>query len=137
MNKELEDLEKQFILDGDMENEDLKTLIEKLLFFCKIDKNGYVIVDNGSTKKLTTPNGILLVLSARYLASKLQQKLGKESSIKEEVETQEIAQMLKEKPAIVTARLKDLKDQKLVVPVERGTFKIASYAIADLLNKLR
>ena len=133
MTKDLEDLEKQFILNEDMEHEDIKTLISRILKFCKIDNNGFVIIHK---KQSRIPDRILLVLSARYLANKLQAKLGKEVSIKETINTKELANMLKEKDAVITARLKDLKDEKKIIPQDRGVYKVAPYAINDFLSQL-
>ena len=85
---------------------------------------------------LTIPQKIMLALSARYLANKLQQKLGRESSIMEISNAKELADMLKEKEAVIAARLKDLKDAKKVISPNRGVFKIAPYAIKDFIAEL-
>lgn len=133
MSKELEELETQFILEEDMEHEDIKSLITRMLKFCRIDKNGYVIIYD---KKLKIADKILLILSARYLANKLQQKLGKEITIKEEVGNKELAKMLREKNEVIAARLKDLKEDRKIVPLRRGLHKIASYEINEFLRTL-
>jgi vancomycin resistance protein YoaR len=132
--KELEDLEKQFILNEDMEDEDIKDLISRILKFCKIDNKGFVVIQKSS---LIMPQKIMLVLSARYLANKLQQKLGRENiNIYEVVTAHELSSMLKEKDTVIIARLKDLKDAKKVISSERGVYKIAPYAIKDFLTDL-
>jgi len=133
MTKDLEDLEKQFILNEDMEHEDIKELITRITNFCKVDNKGFVLIHN---KQLRIQDKIMLVLSARYLANKLQQKLGKEASILELVKAKEMSEMLKEKDTVVIARLKELKDDKKIISQGRGIYKIASYAIKDLLNDL-
>jgi len=133
MTKELEDLEKQFILNEDMEHEDIKELISRILKFCKIDNNGFVMIHNA---RLTIPNKILLILSARYLANKLQQKLGKEIKISDYVSAKELSNMMKEKDTVIIARLKDLKDAKKIISQDRGVYKVASYAIKDFLTEL-
>jgi len=133
MTKDLEDLEKRFILNEDMEHEDIKTLITRILNFCKIDNKGFVIIHD---KQLRILDRIFLVLSARYLANKLQTKLGKEVSIQETINAKELANMLKEKDAVIIARLKDLKDEKKIIPQDRGIYKVAPYAINDFLNQL-
>lgn len=135
MEKSLEDLEKAFILDEDMEHKDINNLISRMLNFCQVDKNGFVKMDD-KIKKIKIPDKVLLILCARHLANKLQQKLGKEATIKEEMASQEIADMLREKQLVINARLKDLKDNKQVIAVERGTYKIAPYAISDFLKYL-
>lgn len=133
MTKELEDLEKQFILNEDMEHEDIKDLISRILKFCKIDNKGFVIIQKSG---LIIPQKIMLVLSARYLANKLQEKLGRENNISGQVAAKELSSMLKEKDPVVIARLKDLKDAKKVLSSERGIYKIAPYAIKNFLNEL-
>jgi hypothetical protein len=133
MIKELEDLEKQFILNEDMEHEDIKGYITRLIKFCKIDNKGFVIIQSS---KLRTVDKLLIILSARYLANKLQQKLGKESTIAETVTIKDLANMIKEKDAVIIARLKELKDSKKIVPRGRGIYQIAPYAINDFLNEL-
>ena len=133
MNEELEDLEKQFILNEDMEHEDIKNLISRILKFCKIDSKGFVVIQKSD---LTIPQKIMLVLSAKYLANRLQQKLGRESPISEISRTKELARMLREKDAVIAARLKDLKDAKKIISPDRGTFKVAPYAIESFLKEL-
>ena len=133
MTKDLEELEKEFILSEDMEREDLEELISRILDMCKIDKNGFVVIRKPS---LTIPQRILLVLSARYLANKLQQKLDREMPIDETCKTMDIANMLKEKDTVIRVRLKELKDAKKVISPERGVFKIAPYEIKDFLTEL-
>ena len=50
--KNLEKLEKDFILDNDAELEDLESLIERILRFSKIDIAGHVVVTKDLEKKL-------------------------------------------------------------------------------------
>ncbi|MFH0832282.1 MAG: hypothetical protein V1900_00975, partial [Candidatus Aenigmatarchaeota archaeon] len=80
MDKELEELEKQFILNEDMAHEDIKDLIKRILKFCKIDNKGFVIIQK---KKLRIIDKMILVLSARYLANKLQIKQARDVTIQE------------------------------------------------------
>jgi len=133
MTKDLDDLEKQFILNEDMEHEDIKTLISRILNFCKIDNKGFVIIHD---KQLKMRDKIVLVLSARYLANRLQTKLGKEVNIQETINIKELTIMLNEKNGVITARLKELKDAKKIIQQDRGTYKVAPYAINDFLNQL-
>lgn len=133
MTKELEDFEKQFILKEDMEYGDIKQLVSKVLQFCKIDDKGFVVIQKPN---LIIPQKIMLVLTARYLANKLQQKLGRENIISEEVSARELSNILKEKDAVVIARLKDLKDAKKILSPKRGIYKITPYAVKDFLIEL-
>lgn len=136
MNEDLENLEKSFILDENVEYENIKELIEKVLKYCKIDKKGYVIIDQKTLSSLRIQDKVTLVLIARHLAFKLQQKLGREISIKEEVSTRDLASMLNEKQSVINARIKELKDKKQVVRVSRGIYKIAPYSISPFLKIL-
>jgi len=136
MDKSLEDLEKKFILDADMEHKDINSLISRILNLCQVDKNGFVKIEDKFLKKLNLIDKIILILSARHLANKLQTKLGKEVTIREEMTSQEIANMLREKKIVINARLKELKDKKQAIPVERGTYKVAPYAVSDILDKM-
>lgn len=133
MAKELENLEKEFILNEDMEHDDIKDLISRILEFCKIDNNGFVVIRRPG---LTMQQRIMLLLSARYLANKLQQKLNRDSPINESCTTMEIANMLKEKDTVVRVRVKELKDAKKVLSPKRGVFKIAPFEIEDFLTDL-
>lgn len=133
LGKELEELEKDFILSDDMEREDIKELISRILKMCKIDAQGYVAIRKPD---LTIAQRIMLVLSARYLANKLQHKLSRESPIDETCKTMDIANMLKEKDTVIRVRLKELKDAKKVLSSKRGVFKIAPYEIKDFLAEL-
>lgn len=133
MTQELENLEKQFILNEDMEHEDIKDLINRILTFCKIDNKGFVVIQISG---LSIPQKIMLTLTARYLANKLQQKLNRDSSIAENSNAKELASMLREKEAVIAARLKELKDSKKIISPDRGIFKIAPYAIKEFLTTL-
>jgi hypothetical protein len=133
MHEELEKLEKQFILDHDAEPEEIRTLVSRILKFCKIDPKGYVII---RARKLSKTDKIMLVLAARYLACNLQRKLGREAAINQEVSNKELADMLQEKPTIVRARLKDLKKDSKIVRTESGVHKAAGHSISEFLERL-
>ena len=132
MTKELKDLEKQFILNENMEHENLQTLISRALKFAKIDKNGHVVIAG----RWSIADKIMLTLTARYLGNHLQLKLGAEPTILKEVATEDLSKMLGEKQSVVSARLKDLKDKKWAIAKDRGVFTVAPYSIDDFLTKL-
>ncbi len=133
MPEELEELEKSFIVREDIERKELKSLIEKISTLCKIDANGNVIIQR---KGLKIADKILLVTIARFLGNRLQKKLGKEVTIDENVNSKELVTMLREKDAVISARLKDLKDARKIVFVARGTYRAAPYAIDEFLEDL-
>ena len=133
MSETLENLKKQFILDEDMEHENLQSLVERALKFCKVDKSGHVVINKPD---LTMMDKIMLVLVARHLGNRLQLKLGGESTIKEEVTSEELAKMMSADKAVISARLKDLKDKKMAAPVDLGSYKVTSYAVDGFIKKL-
>jgi DNA-binding transcriptional ArsR family regulator len=134
MTKELEELEQQFISNNDIEREDVKRLIEDIMRYCKIDKNGFVIILN---QDIAISDKILLILSAKYLANKLQRILGKEPSISEKSDATELANMIRVKKPVVAARLKELKDRNQVISNEKGIYRILPHATKLVLNKLK
>lgn len=131
--EELEKIEKEFIVEDDLEYEKIKQLASRILNFCKIDKNGYVIIFR---KNLKTVDKILLIFCARCLGNKLQQKLGREITIREEVSNREIANILKEKENVVSARINELRKDKKIICVKRGIHKVAPHIIEEFLTKL-
>lgn len=133
MTEELEDIEKQFILNEDMEHEDIEEFIKRILSFCKIDSKGFVRIQKPD---LIIPQKIMLVLSARYLANKLQEKLGKKDSISEKVSAEELSNMLRSKKSVIVARVKDLKDSNKLNSPSKGTYQVSPYAIEDFLDEL-
>jgi hypothetical protein len=134
MTDKLEDLEKQFISDGDMEQEEISKLITKTLTFARIDKNGFVSLLN--PLKIKIADKIMLVLISRYLANKLQTKLGKEVSINENMKIDDLANNLREKRAVIIARIKDLKDNNLISSDKEGIYRIQPHAISPFLDRL-
>src|SRR3989344_6375101 len=133
MTEELEKLEKEFILSEDMEHEDIKGLIQKILGLWKIDNKGFVVINKS---QLRVKDKIMLVLSARHLANKLQQKLGRGELISEEVPIKDVASTIREKDNVVAARLSDLKDEGKVVASAKGVYKVAPYAIKQFLSEM-
>lgn len=131
--KNLESLRRDFILDREAEQEDIGNLTTRILRFCKIDKQGYVVLSDRGAK---IPTKILLVLSARYIGSKLQQKTGDSVTINESIHYKDLAKMLREKEAVIAARLKELKDERVVASVSPGIYRIEPYALDKFLMEL-
>lgn len=131
---ELEELKKAFILDEDAEHSNIEELIKKTMNFCKIDKKGHVVLDANSTKSFKIHDKILLVMTARHLANKLQKKEDGEATITEEITAGEVADILREKKNVMATRLKELKDDKKITLVSRGIFKMAPYAVDTFLK---
>ncbi len=137
MTGSLEDLEKKFILDEDAGLKNIEGAINRISAVCRLDKTGGVtFMSLSMQKKLTVSERTAAILAARYLASQLQKKLGKEVSISEVVKSSEIANMLREQKNIIDARLKELKDSKKAILVSKGAYKVAPYSIDDILDSI-
>ena len=131
----LENIEKKFIIEGDAEIENIEKSIERVSKFSNVDITGYVRLDN-NVKKISIKDKILLIIATRYLANKLQEKLKKEPTISIEVDSNEISKMLGTKVNVISARLKDLKDERKILSKKAGVFTMATYSIESLLSKL-
>ncbi len=135
--EDLEQIEKQFIIGSDAENEDFINLMRRVINYAKVDKNGYVIINEVINRKITLQDKILLILTVRYLASKLQEKLEKDITISAEVSAEELAKMAKSTKNVMFARVTELKTaRKLISGNTKGSYVILDYHIKDFLNKL-
>jgi hypothetical protein len=127
----LEELKKQFIVEKNVELENVKELIERLSKFCKVDTQGYLFVINRDLiQRLAIKDKILLGLSARYLASKL------EENILSDVSTEELAKFFSERNTAINSRAKELKDQGKIIVKERGRYSINPYQIDDFIRSI-
>lgn len=131
----LEELRKNFIMDEDAEQLNVERLIERLSKFCKIDINGYLFVNDKSIiQKLTIKDKIMLALSARFLANKLQEKLGQTPTISAEVSSEELTKFFSDKKEVIQARAKELKDDGKILVKERGSYAIYPFQIDDFIT---
>jgi len=133
MNTDIERLGAQFIVNEDMEAESVQRLVERMLNFCKVDGKGFVMI---KSKKMKITDKLMLVLSARYLANRIQVLTGKEASISENIEAKELGRMIGEDHATVLARLKDLKDKNKAIALGKGVYKVAPHEIDSFLGSL-
>ena len=133
MDNEFIELKRLFILEEDIEHEELKQMITLILKYCKIDKNGTVIVQD---RKIRLADRILLVISARYLANRLQRKLEEEPTIPDEINNSELAELLRAKEPVIRARMADLRKVSMVTQLRPGVHSITPHAIEKLLTKL-
>ncbi len=136
MDEELKNLEKEFILDQNAKEADVKALIRRILAFWKIDQNGHVVIDVSKAKKLITLQKVMLILSARYLANRLQSQLGSDAPVPEQATIHDVADILREQQKIVGARISDLNKQKKILVVSRGIYKVAPYAVEPFLREI-
>lgn len=129
----LEDAEKQFIVKESIADEELKDLLVRLSNFCKIDVEGRPIM---TANNFSLANKIMLMLSSRYLARLLHERLARELSFEATINLKDLTTFLHEAPDVVSARLKELKDKNKVAATEKGVYKVLPYAIKQLLDEL-
>lgn len=133
----LEDLRKKFIMDADAEQTNIEQLISRLSKFCKVDKNGYIFVDDKLLlQKLTIRDKIMLALSARYLANRLQEKLGLAPTISAEVSSDELTRFFSDKKDVIQARAKELKDDGKILSKDRGIYSVYPFQIEDFVASI-
>ncbi len=133
----LENLERGFILDGDAEMENVERLIKRVSELAGVDKEGHVVIkDNTLSKRLREIDKILLALSVRFLASRLQEKLNRDVTISPMVTAEELSKYFGMKRDTATARLNDLKRERKIILKGKGKFSIAPYYIEVVLKKL-
>lgn len=128
MSDPLESLRGKFIVDEDSyEAERLKDDVEKLLKYCKISKQGRVLITG---KDLTDKKKAGLIIFARYVGNKL------EKSVPETVTADDIARDARIEKASVNARGKELVDDGFVSRPETGTYKANPGRIQEFLDGL-
>jgi len=104
----------------------LRRLVEKSEKILRIDKETGDTVIIAPRSKLTDRHLISIVLLGRYFSNKLNLVPS------ELMTTDEIAQKLNIKKEVVSARLSDLKRERIVEMVSRGEYRI-SYANAETM----
>jgi hypothetical protein len=136
MEKSLEDWEKEFVKPDDIQEEDLKKLLEKASQFCEIQSDGYVRIKKVGKGGLSDKAQIHLILVARYLAHELQTRLGRENPISATVRVSELEQMLRTSSKTITSRISDLRKEHAIEDGTRGEYMIKLPAIDDFLEDL-
>lgn len=132
---ELEKIEGEFILSHDAEKEDYAKLIRRMMKYAKVDQEGYVIIDE-TAKDVPMKDKILLILTTRYLANKLQEKLGKENAIKGEMSADDLEHIMRAKKDVIQARIKELRDDNKVKSEKAGIYSIAPHYLKTFLDTL-
>jgi hypothetical protein len=123
----IEQLKAKFIIEEDVVNRRLESLLTKALQHCAVDKKGTVHINDtrmGGLSKLK------LVLAARYLASQL------DNAISASVTSTEIAQSSGLPAGQVRARAKDAVGEKFAESVGRGVFRAMPHKIELFLDSL-
>ncbi|MEK6937181.1 MAG: phage head-tail connector protein [Nanoarchaeota archaeon] len=133
----LQNLKNKFLIDEDAELENIEHLIDRFSEFVKVDLGGHVVFkDKNLRSNLTIPEKILVVIAARFLASKLQEKLKGEVTISPTVDAGEITKFINVQKTVVAARLKELKDERKILSPRTGVFSIAPYNIDSIIIRL-
>jgi hypothetical protein len=123
----IEDLKREFILEGDAQRVRLEPIISKAMAHCKVDKQGQVLLLN---PQLSAKQQVKLILAARAIASQL------EPLISAEVTTEEIRKFSGLPPDQVRARGRDAIAEKFAQSASRGTYRAFSHKIEDFLDSL-
>lgn len=122
---------KKLLID---ESETLLRTVQKSEKIFKIDKKTGETIFVAPRAKLADREKIAIVLLGRYFANRL------ELSESETLTTKDVASQVGMDEATTSARLSDLRRERIVEPVSRGEYRI-SYANSDrildeILNKL-
>jgi len=124
----IEELRKKFIVDeGQYVADRLQDDVEKLLRYCKISKQGRVLI---TKRELTDKKKVGLVVFARYIGNKL------DNAISELVIADEIATYTGIEKASVNARGKELVDDGFLSRPEAATYKVNPSKIQDFVDLL-
>jgi hypothetical protein len=123
----LEELKKKFIVEENLEGKKLEDFVKRILPFCKITKDGEVIIE---IEKPTTTEKVKLALVAKKLASHL------DSNISPETNFDTLSKSLDIPRDQVKARLKELTDEKFALRVDRGKYKANPLKIGKFLSDI-
>lgn len=125
----MEDLKKKFIVDEKVyEKEKIPEQINRILKYCKITKEGIVIIEKNS---FTLKENIALILIARFLANKLDENIPSEMGIEEIV-----ASMKTNNRDSLITRTKELVDDNLAKRTSKGRHQIVPFYVDSILDKL-
>jgi hypothetical protein len=123
----IDELKQQFLVDGDIQNDRLAQMVEKALEHCVVHKSGTVEVRN---RLLAGKDQVKLVLSARLLASKL------DDSLSDDVTVEQIAESTGLPKNQVAARAKDCMDERFAERTTRGSYRARALKIDKFLETL-
>ena len=123
----IEELKKQFIVEGDVLKERLEALVSKALRHCRIDKSGQVLISDG---QLSGRDQVKLILSARAIASQL------DRDIRPEVSVVEIAKYTGLPANQVRARGKECIEHKFAESSAAGVYRAIPHKIEGFLDEL-
>jgi len=129
MVSEIEDLKKKFIVNKkEYEKEKLPSLVEKALKYCKVDETGLITIENPNLKNT---DKIKIVLIARFLANKLDQKIPSNVNVDELSASTGISDK-----NIIYARISELIKQKICFKNKNKSYELHPYQASILLDKV-
>jgi hypothetical protein len=123
----LEELRDKFLIDDEVRTERLERLINKALPHCVVHRNGSVELKQ---EGLAGKDQVKLVLTARVIASKL------DESVSDEVAVDQIAEYTGLPKNQAAARAKECLDERFAERSSRGTYKARLMKIEEFLNAL-
>ncbi len=123
----MEELKKKFIVEEKLDDKRVASYIERILPFCKISRDGLIIME---AKKLTTLQQVKLALIARYLANYL------EASIPSEASNSELSNSLNIPEDQIAARLKELRESKFAVSTKKGVHQANPLQIEKFIGEI-
>ena len=125
---ELESLKQQFIVDSFVYNTNkTKKYVTQVLKHCKITSEGRVIIENKNLQKIDT---IALIILARYLANKLEDKISESITLKE------VYKMTKLSESSVRGHISTLFDRNIIVKPSDGIYQFNPSKIDDFLERI-
>ncbi|MEM2466567.1 MAG: hypothetical protein QXZ47_04650 [Candidatus Bathyarchaeia archaeon] len=123
----MEELRKKFIVEEKLDEKMITEYIERSLRFGKVSIDGGVIIEK---EGMATKDQIGLAVVMRFLANRL------EKGISAEVNTKELSQNLGIPEDQVAARLADLRDEGVVIRVDKGVYRVNPTRIGRFLDYL-
>jgi len=125
----MEDLKKQFIVDQKAyEKEKIPEQIRKVLKYCKVSKEGRVLMEKNN---FNLRENLKIILVARFLASKLDEGISSEVTIDEIVDSMGS----NNKESLVT-RMKEIVDEGVATRSSVGVYQIVPFYIDGFFDKL-
>lgn len=119
-------MKKKFIIDvANYDKNRLGSQVERILKLCKIDPKGRVLIN---VKGMTQKDKLKLVLVARFLANKLDEK------IDSKVSNSELSYILNAPIYQARARASEIVREGFAISDTKGTFSVVPYRIDDFLE---
>jgi len=123
----IEELRNEFLVDDDLGEEKLASVIKRLLPICVVDKRGSVEIKRGG---LSGRQLVKVVLAARLIAHVLDQ------AISDELNAEELAANTGLPKNQASARAKEAFDEKFADRTARGNYRARMRKIHEFLDEL-